>query len=127
MKAKQEHRVPLGDRTLDVLREAYPLSGGSLVLPSPIPRRPGKQIAVRSLADALRRLGVPAVPHGFRSRVRDWAAEEMSHPREVSETASAQVVGNATEGAYRRADLFERRRRLMADSAGYLAGRSCEP
>lgn len=121
MKAKREQRVPLSDRALDVLREARQLSGRALVFPSPNPRRLGKQIAGRSLADALRRLGVPAVPHGFRSSFRDWPAEETNHPREVIEAALAHVVSNATEAAYRRTDLFERRRRLMADWAAYLS------
>ena len=63
-----------------------------------------------------------AVPHGFRSSFRDWAAEETDHPREVIEAALAHVVRNRVEAAYARSDLFERRRRLMDDWAGYLAG-----
>ena len=69
----------------------------------------------------LKRLGINAVPHGFRSSFRDWAAEETDHPREVAEAALAHVVRNQVEAAYRRTDLFERRRRLMADWAEYLA------
>ena len=64
---------------------------------------------------------IAAVPHGFRSSFRDWAAEETNHPREVVEAALAHVVGNQTEAAYARSDLFERRRRLMGDWAEYLA------
>ena len=60
-------------------------------------------------------------PHGFRSSFRDWAAEETDHPREVIEAALAHVVRNPVEAAYARSDLFERRRRLMTDWAGYLA------
>ena len=67
---------------------------------------------------------IAAVPHGFRSSFRDWAAEETNHPREVIEAALAHVVQNRVEAAYRRTDLFERRRRLMADWAAYLAGES---
>ena len=92
-----------------------------------VPATRMKQITGRSLADALRRLGVPALSHGFRSSFRDWAAEETNHPRVVIEAALAHVVSNATEAADRRTDLFERRRRLMADWAGHLAGGSCEP
>ena len=62
------------------------------------------------------------VAHGFRSGFRDWAAEETDHPREVAEAALAHKVRNQIEAAYRRSDLFERRRRLMDDWAGYLAG-----
>ena len=61
------------------------------------------------------------VPHGFRSSFRDWAAEETDHPREVAEAALAHVVRNPIEAAYRRTDLFERRRRLMDGWAAYLA------
>ena len=68
----------------------------------------------------LSKLGIAAVPHGFRSSFRDWAAEETDHPREVVEAALAHVVRNKVEAAYRRTDLFERRRRLMDDWAAYL-------
>ena len=70
---------------------------------------------------------IAAVPHGFRSSFRDWAAEETDHPREVVEAALAHVVKNKVEAAYRRTDLFERRRRLMDDWASYLAGESRQP
>ena len=69
----------------------------------------------------LRQLGIEAVPHGFRSTFRDWAAEETDHPREVIEAALAHVVRNRVEAAYARSDLFERRRILMDDWARYLA------
>ena len=65
---------------------------------------------------------VAAVPHGFRSSFRDWAAEMTDHPREVIEAALAHVVQNKVEAAYARSDLFERRRRLMDDWALYLVG-----
>ena len=58
----------------------------------------------------LEQLRVPAVPHGFRSSFRDWAAEETDHRREVIEAALAHVVGNKVETAYARSNLFERRR-----------------
>ena len=61
-----------------------------------------------------------AVPHGFRSTFRDWAAEETDHPREVIEAALAHVVRNRVEAAYARSDLFDRRRGLMDDWARYL-------
>ena len=68
----------------------------------------------------LQNLKIAAVPHGFRSSFRDWAAEETNHPREVVEAALAHAVGNRTEAAYARSDLFERRRRLMDEWAAYL-------
>ena len=64
----------------------------------------------------------PSPPHGFRSSFRDWAAEETNHPREVAEAALVHKVRSQIEAAYRRSDLFERRRRLMDDWAGYPAG-----
>ena len=63
---------------------------------------------------------IAAVPHGFRSSFRDWAAEATDHPREVIEAALAHVVQNKVEAAYARSDLFERRRRLMDDWAAYV-------
>ena len=70
--------------------------------------------------------GTPT-PNGRRSSFRDWAAEATDHPREVVEAALAHVVRNKVEGAYRRSDLFERRRRLMDDWAAYLAGETLDP
>ena len=75
----------------------------------------------------LERHGIAAVPHGFRSSFRDWVAEETNHPREVIKAALTHVVRNKVEAAYRRMDLFERRRRLMDDWAAYLASETLEP
>jgi integrase len=61
--------------------------------------------------------GVAAVPHGFRSTFRDWASERTNYPRDVAEMALAHAIGDRVEAAYRRGDLFEKRRRLMADWA----------
>ena len=74
------------------------------------------------LSGLLKDLELGAVPHGFRSTFRDWAAEETNHPREVVEAALAHVVHNKVEAAYARSDLFERRRRLMDDWAVYVGG-----
>ena len=78
------------------------------------------------LRQRLHQNDIAAVPHGFRSSFRDRAEEETDHPREVVESALAQVEKNKVEAAYRRTDLFERRRRLMEDWACYLAGESPE-
>ena len=75
-----------------------------------------------ALSGLLKDLEIAAVPHGFRSSFRDWAAEETDQPREVVEAALAHTVRNPVEAAYARSDLFERRRRLMDDWADYLAG-----
>ena len=118
-KAKREHRVPLTRRAEQVLDAARTLSNGNaLVFPSPR----GKRFNDMALSGLLRTLEVPAVPHGFRSTFRDWAAEETNHPREVVEAALAHVVQNKVEAAYARSDLFERRRRLMDDWSAYVGG-----
>ena len=75
-----------------------------------------------TLSKLLKEQGVQAVPHGFRSSFRDWAAEETNHPREVVEAALAHQVKDKVEAAYARSTLFERRRRLMGDWATYLSG-----
>jgi len=80
----------------------------------------GKVLDGKRLNRLLRKHGIAAVPHGFRSSFRDWAAEKTDHPREVVEAALAHVVKSKVEAAYRRSDLFERRRRLMADWEAYL-------
>ena len=123
-KAAREHRVPLCRRALEILEEARALDRGSpLVFPG-LRRNP---IATTALSELLRELKIAAVPHGFRSSFRDWAAEETDHPREVVEAALAHVVQNKVEAAYRRTDLFERRRRLMDDWAAYLAAERRDP
>ena len=116
-KAKREHRVPLARRAEQILAEARAVSNGN---PLVFPSARGKRINDMALSGLLRTLEVPAVPHGFRSTFRDWAAEETNHPREVVEAALAHVVQNKVEAAYARSDLFERRRQLMNDWAAYV-------
>ena len=118
-KTNREHRVPLSRRALEILDEARLLrnAGGPHVFPSVR----GNPLDGTALSRMLLRLGIEAVPHGFRSSFRDWAAEETDHPREVAEAALAHVVRNQVEAAYWRTDLFERRRLLMDDWARYIA------
>ncbi|MDE3260876.1 MAG: tyrosine-type recombinase/integrase [Acidobacteriota bacterium] len=119
MKTGREHRVPLSRRALVVLREAQALADGSgVVFPSAL----GRPLNGEAIAKLARALGIGAVPHGFRSSFRDWAAECSDAPREVCELALAHVNTNAVEAAYRRTDLFERRRALMEQWAAFLAG-----
>ena len=118
-KTNRRHRVPLCGRALEILEAARALGEGAVPLVfTHGGGRPLHDSAVRRL---LRQLGIAAVPHGFRSTFRDWAAEETDHPREVIEAALAHVVRNRVEAAYARSDLFERRRVLMDDWARYLA------
>ena len=123
-KGSREHCVPLSGRALEILEEARELGRGS---PLVFPSVRGKPLGNTSLWDLLRGLKIAAVPHGFRSSFRDWTAEETDHPPEVAEAALAHKVRNRVEAAYRRTDLFERRRRLMNDWAAYLAGERRNP
>ena len=118
MKMRRDHRVPLCGRALAVLDAARTPGGNGLVFSA----RDDKPLDDKRLRRLLRQLRIPAVPHGFRSSFRDWAAEETDHPREVVEAALAHVVRNRVEAAYARSDLFARRRRLMDDWAAYLDG-----
>ena len=122
MKSKREHRVPLCRRAKEILEEARALDDGAARLI--FTRGGGKPLGSGQMRKLLRRNEIAAVPHGFRSSFRDWAAEETDHPREVVEAALAHVVKDKVEAAYRRTDLFERRRRLMDEWASYLAGES---
>ena len=116
-KAKRPHRVPLSDRALAVLREAASFRSGDLVFPS---TRQAAAIHRRTFSRLMPQLGIAAQPHGFRSSFRDWAAECTDAPREVMEAALAHATANATEAAYARSDLFERRRTLMQRWADFL-------
>ena len=115
----RQHRVPLCERALEILKAAHALEGGAG--PLVFTHGGGKPFHDGMLRRLLRRLGVAAVPHGFRSTFRDWAGRGTDHPREVIEAALAHVVRNRVEAAYARSDLFERRRTLMDDWARYLA------
>ena len=84
----------------------------------------GKPLDDKQLRCLLREHGIPAVPHGFRSSFRDWAAEETDAPHAVMEAALSHVIRNQVEAAYARSDLFERRCVLMEQWAEFLgAGR----
>jgi integrase len=113
MKAGRDHRVPLSPRALAILTE---LGGGDdmeFVFPG---NRTGKPLSNMVFLQLLKRMGyVDLTAHGFRSTFRDWAAEQTAFPREVAEAALAHVVADKVEAAYRRGDLFEKRRQLMAE------------
>jgi integrase len=110
MKAGREHRVPLSKPALALLRELN-VHRSDLVFPSAKPSRPLSNMAMLKL---LERMGRPNLTvHGFRSTFRDWAAERTNFPREVAEHALAHSLPDKVEAAYRRGDLFEKRRSLM--------------
>ena len=117
MKGGREHRVPLSTQALQVLEQAREIPGDTgLIFPSVT----GGVVSATAPSILLHKLGIQAVPHGFRSSFRDWAAEETDCPHPVVEAALAHTVRNKVEAAYARSDLFERRRRLMGDWAQYL-------
>ena len=118
MKAKRAHRVPLSSRCTEILDRAKQLGARSTFV---FPGRSGdKPLSNMVFLMALRRMNLQATAHGFRSSFRDWAAEQTSFPREVCEMALAYVVENRVEAAYRRSDLFEKRRELMDCWAIYV-------
>lgn len=119
MKGGREHRVPLSDAAVTLLEAIKADHGGEgYVFPG---ARKGRPLSNMSMTATLRRMGRDDVTaHGFRSTFRDWAAERTSYPGEVAEMALAHAVGDRVEAAYRRGDLFDKRRRLMADWAAFL-------
>ena len=123
MKAGVEHRVPMSGQALDLLGEAQALRDDSgLVFPSPL--KPGSPMSDMTLTKILRSTGLAerATVHGFRSSFKNWTLEQTDAPWAVSELALAHILGNSTEQAYARSDLFERRRALMQQWADYLTG-----
>jgi integrase len=117
MKAKREHRVPLSAQVIALLRSLDSRETGGLVFPG---RKPTTKLSDMALTAVMRRMEIEAVPHGLRSSFRDWVGEETAYPSEVAEMALAHTVGNAVEAAYRRGDLFEKRRAMMDEWAKFL-------
>lgn len=117
MKAGREHRVPLSDAAVALLEALPRLVGNDHVFPAPR----GGALSDMTLSAVLRRMKVPAVPHGFRSTFRDWVAERTAYPHEAAELALAHAVGNKVEAAYRRGDMFAKRLRMMDDWAAFIA------
>jgi integrase len=118
MKGGKEHRVPLSAPAVALLEQLHESQIGEFVFPS----KPGRPLSRMALPMLLRRLGrTDITTHGFRSSFRDWAADRTSFPREVAEMALAHAVPSAVEAAYRRTDLFDKRRKLMEAWATYCA------
>jgi integrase len=118
-KAAREHRVPLSDRAIAILREMEKGRTSDYVFPG---QRPCHSLSGMAFEMLLRRIGSPYTAHGFRSSFRDWAGNETHFPREIAEHALAHVIGDKAEQAYRRSDALARRRELMDAWA-----RHCEP
>lgn len=137
MKMKREHRVPLSAEAVALLKALPKLESNPLVFPG----ARGGQLSDMALSMLMKRQHTaavaaggsgyvdrvskrPAVPHGLRSTFRDWVAERTSYPGEMAEVALAHRISSAVEAAYRRGDMIERRRLMMADWATFLSGKS---
>jgi integrase len=114
MKAGKEHRVPLSKRAIEIVKA---MSAGEYVFPGRDPKAPLSNMAMLEVLRRMERADLTT--HGFRSTFKDWAAESTNYPNIVSEMALAHTVSDEVEAAYRRGDLFEKRRRLMAEWANY--------
>ncbi|WP_300548090.1 integrase arm-type DNA-binding domain-containing protein [Roseovarius sp.] len=135
MKMDREHRVPLSGEALALLQALPRLEGNPLVFPA----ARGGQLSDMTLSAAMKRMHKsdiaaggagfvdraskrPAVPHGLRSTFRDWVAERTTYPGDMAEVALAHRISSAVEASYRRGDMVEKRRKMMGDWSGYLAG-----
>ena len=122
-KAGREHRVPLSDRAMTILREMEKAKAGDYVFPGNRAKRPLSNMAFEML---LRRAKSKFTAHGFRSSFREWAGNETHFPRELAEHALAHVIGDKAEQAYRRSDALARRRELMDAWARYCDGAAAD-
>jgi integrase len=121
MKTGREHRVPLSARAIAILKEmqAHRSTDSGFVFPG---SKSGKPLSNMTFLMLLRRMGRDDLTtHGFRSSFRDWVAERTNFPSEVAEVALAHAVRNPVEAAYRRGNMFEKRRRLMDAWADFCA------
>jgi integrase len=123
IKGGREHRIPLSAPALAIVKKmkALPVPDGEKPSEFVFPGgKAGKGLSNGAMLALLRRMKRTDITvHGFRSTVRDWAAEKTNYPREVAEMTLAHAVGDKVEAAYRRGDLFEKRRQLMADWAAF--------
>jgi integrase len=121
MKAGREHRVPLSDAALNVLRQMAKLTTKlerpTFVFSGAAAGKPLSSMAMLMLLRRMKRSDLTA--HGFRSTFRDWCAEATNTAREIAEAALAHTLRDKTEAAYQRGDLMEKRRRLMTEWAAF--------
>jgi integrase len=115
MKMRIEHKVPLSDKAVQLLKDLPRLEDSNYVFFAPR----GGPLSDMSISAVCKRMKVKAVPHGFRSTFRNWAAEATNYPREIPEMALAHRVGNSVELAYMRSDLIVKRAKLMQQWADH--------
>jgi integrase len=120
MKAGRDHRIPLAKRSQIILAEMQEIRTSDFVFPGQAQERPLSSMAFLMLLRRLERKDITA--HGFRSTFRDWAAERTDFPNEVVEMALAHTISNKVEAAYRRGDLFDKRRQLAEAWAAFCNG-----
>jgi integrase len=117
MKGGREHRAPLSDAAMAIVEKMAATRSSDYVFPG---HRRGKPISSTAFFMLLREMGRgDLTAHGFRSTFRDWCAEQTNFAREVAEAALAHKIPNAVEAAYRRGDLFQKRRQLADAWAKY--------
>jgi integrase len=123
MKAGREHVVPLSEAAIAVLERMRALRTSdhpaTLIFGG---RKAGAPLSDMTLTKALKRMGIEATMHGFRSSFRDWTAEETSFPKEIAEAALAHAVKDKVEAAYARSDHLEKRRQLMETWGAFVIG-----
>lgn len=117
MKSGRAYRIPLSATAIKLLDTMPRFEGTDLIFPG---RAGDKPLSDMSLTLVMRRMKLTAVPHGFRSTFTDWTAERTAYPAEVRAMALAHAIGDDTEGAYRRGDLFDKRRQLMSEWAAFV-------
>ena len=118
MKMKKEHRVPLSNRAVDILKSQPRIDGNPLVFPAPR----GSQMSDATMSAVLKRMNVDATVHGFRSSFRDWCGDYTNYPRDLAEQCLAHGADDPVEAAYRRGDALERRREIMNAWSKFIAG-----
>lgn len=117
MKMEREHRVPLSDTAVTLLKTLSRVEDEVLVFPSSKPKRPMSDMTLTAVLRRMERGDLTA--HGFRSTFRDWAAESTNYPSDMAEMALAHAIGDKVEAAYRRGDMLEKRFRMMNEWAKY--------
>jgi integrase len=124
MKAKRDHRIPLSEAAIEILKNIPRIEGEDWVF---LGGRVNRPLSSMALLMTMRRLGYGVngkygnyVPHGFRSTFRDWCGEVSNFPTAIAEAALAHVIGNKTEAAYARGDLFDKRCNMMSEWAFFV-------
>ncbi|MEP3673317.1 MAG: integrase arm-type DNA-binding domain-containing protein [Hyphomicrobiales bacterium] len=120
MKARKEHRIPLTQSALDILKPIHEMRHSEWVFAG---QSKGKPLSNMAMQQLLKRMKVTDItPHGFRSSFRDWAGDQTSFPREICEMCLAHTIGNKAEQAYRRSDALEKRRALLTAWEAHCRG-----